>query len=89
MIPRGRVATYGQIAGLLGHPRHARHVGSALRQTPNQLEIPWYRVLRANGELAFEAGTESYHVQMARLQQEEVEFNQNGRVNLKRFGWQP
>ena len=52
-IPAGRVASYGQIAELAGLPRRARQVGRALRLAPATLELPWHRVLRADGSIAF------------------------------------
>ena len=48
-IPRGRVATYGQIAGLAGMPRHARQAGYALAANPAGLQIPWPRLIHAKG----------------------------------------
>ena len=51
-IPRGRVATYGQIAGLAGAPRRARHVGQALAAPPPGLDLPWHRVINAQGRIS-------------------------------------
>ena len=57
-IPRGRVATYGQIAELAGLPGHARQVGYALHALPADSTVPWHRVLNARGALSLrrEAG---------------------------------
>jgi methylated-DNA-protein-cysteine methyltransferase-like protein len=51
-IPRGRVATYGQIARLAGAPRRARHVGQALADPPPELHVPWHRVVNAQGRIS-------------------------------------
>ena len=51
-IPRGRVASYGQVAELAGVPRHARQVGYARHHLPSESEVPWQRVLNAAGEVA-------------------------------------
>lgn len=51
-IPRGRVATYGQIAALAGKPRHARQVGAILTSLPEDSKVPWHRVVNAGGESA-------------------------------------
>lgn len=90
-IPEGRVATYGQIAGLTGFPRHARQVGyalAALREQDNP-DVPWHRVINARGEISsrFDAGSEDY--QRILLEDEGVVFDEGGRVSLKRFQWRP
>ena len=87
-IPYGQVATYGQIAGLLGNPRYARLVGYALHKAPAEPAIPWHRVINARGRLSFPRDSEPYALQFDRLTEEGVEFV-NGRVDLERFGWQP
>lgn len=87
-IPAGRVATYGQVADLAGLPRRARLVGTALNHTPDDLELPWYRVINAKGELSFPKGSEAYERQLDRLTEEGVAFV-NGRIDLATFGWYP
>ncbi len=47
MVPRGKIATYGQIATLAGYPNHARAVGSTLKKLPNNTKIPWYRIVNS------------------------------------------
>ena len=91
-IPRGKVATYGQIATLSGMPRHARHVGYALAGTPETLKIPWHRVINAQGRISlrrrhWESGSDD--LQRILLEAEGVTFDSAGRVNLKKFLWQP
>ena len=85
-IPRGSVATYGQIADLVGLPRHARLVGYALRNTPENLDIPWHRVINAKGESAFPRDSESYKRQKQLLENEGVAFI-GGKVSLKKYRW--
>jgi len=88
VIPKGKVASYGQIADLAGLPGRARLVGKALGLAPKEMKLPWYRVLRSNGQLAFKVGTSSAEKQKGLLQQEEVVVL-NNRVKLTQFGWQP
>ena len=88
VIPKGKVASYGQIADLAGLPGRARLVGKALGLAPNDLHLPWYRVLRSSGQLAFEKGSKDAERQKGLLQQEEVVV-MNNRVKLEQFGWQP
>ncbi len=87
-IPRGRVATYGQVAALAGAPRHARQVGYALHDLPPGSSLPWQRVINARGEVSrrSEAGWEGFQRQL--LEAEGVEFRQD-RVDLERYRWEP
>ncbi len=89
-IPKGRVASYGQIARQAGLPRHARLVGYALHKLPNSSPIPWHRVVNAKGELSLaRAGRASGLTQRLRLEQEGVTVNAAFRVSMARFGWRP
>ena len=88
-IPKGRVASYGQLAAMLGHPRRARQVGFALHQTPEELVLPWHRVINARGKISFQNNTQEYLLQKAMLQAEEVVFADDDRIDLDRFGWRP
>jgi len=88
IIPAGKVASYGQIADLAGLPGRARLVGRALGLTPKSLSLPWYRVLKSNGQLAFNKDSQYAERQKEFLQQEDVVVI-NNRVNLKKFGWLP
>jgi len=85
-IPRGRVSSYGEIAARAGLPRRARLVGRVLGQYP-ALALPWQRVLRSDGRIAFPPGSRGFREQRARLIEEGV-IVRNGRVDLARFGWQ-
>lgn len=72
MIPAGQVATYGQIAALIGLPSHARFVGTTLRQLPQNTRLPWHRVVNAGLRISQRGGGEV--VQRKRLEAEGVEF---------------
>lgn len=84
-IPAGRVAGYGQIAARVGLPGRARLVGTALRDTPDGMDLPWFRVLHADGTIALPRGSRGYREQSRRLRAEGVEVR-NGRVPMSAFG---
>ena len=86
-IPRGRVASYGEIAERAGLPRRARLVGRVLGDAGPAAKLPWHRVLRSDGRIAFPAGSRAHREQRARLIDEGVRVV-NGRVDIARFGWQ-
>jgi len=88
-VPSGKVATYGQIAELAGLPGHARQVGYALHALPAGSELPWHRVINAKGEVSRRAehGWEGFQRQL--LAEEGVVFDSVGRVDLKRYRWEP
>ena len=91
-IPRGKVATYGQIAALAGMPRHARHAGYALAATPENMKIPWHRVINARGRVSLRLkhwGSGNDDLQRILLEAEGVNFDGSGRVDLKKFRWEP
>jgi methylated-DNA-protein-cysteine methyltransferase-like protein len=89
-IPRGRVATYGQVAALAGIPRGGRVAGAAMKTSPAELGLPWHRVIgkrgRGVGRIAIHdpvgAGT-----QRAMLEKEGVDISGSGGIALDRFGW--
>jgi len=84
-IPRGRVATYGQIAALLGRPRAARAVGGAMRNCPG--DVPWHRVVNASGGISRRARMDSMLTQRMLLIREGIPLR-GGRVALRRYRWQ-
>ena len=86
-IPRGRVASYGEIATRAGLPRRARLVGRVLREAGAAAKLPWHRVLRADGRIAFAPGCRAFREQRARLLEEGVRVRA-GRVDLACYGWQ-
>lgn len=84
-IPPGRVASYGAIAARAGLPGRARLVGRLLGEVPDGMTLPWFRVLRASGEVALPRGSKGFREQCRLLKAEGVEVK-NGRVPLSRFG---
>lgn len=88
-IPRGRVATYGQIARLAGIPRGARQVGYAMHRAP--AGVPWQRVINARGEVSLRGAEHSgaEHEQRFLLEGEGVSFDLAGRCDLARYAWRP
>ena len=85
-IPRGRVASYGQVAEEAGLPRAARFVGSVLKRFINDDEVPWFRVLGSDGTIRVTGGTARDQAQLLRAEGVEV---RRGRVALAAFGWRP
>lgn len=73
-IPKGRVATYGQVADLAGMPRHARLVGRTLRELPKGTKLPWHRVINASLKISLPPDSGSYELQRKRLLTEGVAF---------------
>lgn len=89
LIPRGRVATYGQVARLAGMPGHARQVGYALSALIDT-SVPWQRVVNARGEISRRCGgDDGGSLQRLRLESEGVEFDAHGRIPLDRYLWRP
>lgn len=86
-IPKGKVATYGQVATLAGFAGEARQVGYALAALSEHTAIPWHRVVNARGTISVRGGGDA--TQRIRLEQEGVAFSAGGRIDLKRFGWKP
>ncbi len=83
-IPRGKVATYGQLAALLGYPRAARAVGYAMKRCPH--DIPWQRVVNARGGISLRANVSGMITQRVLLEQEGIGFRR-GRADLARDRW--
>jgi methylated-DNA-protein-cysteine methyltransferase-like protein len=88
-IPRGRVATYGQVADLAGMPGHARLVGYALNALPDGSRVPWHRVINAQGAVSGRAEPGADRLQRSLLEGEGVKFDERGRTSLPRFRWRP
>lgn len=86
-IPRGRVATYGQVAAVAGLPGHARQVGYALHALPHGSDVPWHRVINAQGRVSARAEPGYDRLQRHLLEAEGVRFDAGGRVSLAAFGW--
>ena len=87
-VPRGRVVTYGQVAHMAGLPRHARHVGFALRRLPEGSRLPWHRVVNAQGRVSPRATPGYDDLQRQLLEDEGVELTRDGRIDLERYRWE-
>ncbi len=85
-IPRGKVATYGQIAALAGNPRGARQVSRILHSSSEKEGLPWHRVINSKGGISLEQGR-GYELQKTMLEQEGVEFNAKDLIDLKKYRW--
>jgi methylated-DNA-protein-cysteine methyltransferase-like protein len=85
-IPRGRVATYGQIAREAGLPRHARLVGRVLAGLADGTSLAWHRVVNSAGRISLRPGAAR---QRRRLVREGVRFSAAGRIDLARYRWHP
>jgi methylated-DNA-protein-cysteine methyltransferase related protein len=71
-LPRGQVSTYGEVARAAGLPGRARMTAYALRMAPEELALPWHRVLGAGGKIVFPPGSKSFREQARRLRSEGV-----------------
>jgi methylated-DNA-protein-cysteine methyltransferase related protein len=87
-IPRGRVATYGQIASL-ADASGPRQVGYALAATPKGMSLPWHRVINSKGEISRRADPGDEPLQQGLLEAEGVKFDAKGRIKLRVYRWTP
>lgn len=87
-VPEGKVVSYGQVAEMAGLGRQARYVGRALGLLPEGHLVPWHRVIRSNGQIAFPLGSEKFEEQRQRLTEEGV-ITRDGRIHMKTFQWTP
>lgn len=85
-IPKGKVATYGQIAVYLGNKNLSRVVGNILHNNPDPANIPCHRVVNCNGRVAAAFAFGGEKAQRALLEKEGIVFEQNGKIDLKKFG---
>ena len=86
-IPAGRVSSYGEVAARAGLPGRARLVGKVLGEAGAEAALPWQRVLRSDGRIAFPPGTRAFREQVRRLAGEGV-IVRSGRVDLGLHGWE-
>ena len=84
-IPKGKVATYGQVAAMAGNPKMSRAVGNALHKNPEPSQIPCFRVVNAKGELSGEFAFGGKGRQQALLEADGIEVI-DGKVNLQKYG---
>lgn len=90
-IPAGKVATYGQVARLANRPRGARQVGyalAALGRIRGEHDIPWHRVINAQGEISSRALPDYENYQQLLLEEEGVEFGLRRRIDLEKYLWE-
>ncbi len=88
-IPRGKVATYGDVARHAGLPGAARRVGTALRKLPGDTRLPWHRVINARGQISLPGGNGACHRQRKRLEEEGVRFTSDRQLSLADYRWRP
>jgi methylated-DNA-protein-cysteine methyltransferase related protein len=89
-IPRGRVATYGQVARLASLPGQARLVGYALSALDDRSRVPWHRVVNARGQIsARREGAPESVLQRLRLERERIRFDARGCIRLDLYRWRP
>ncbi len=88
-IPLGKVATYGQIAFILGRPKSSKFVGFALNKNPNPKKTPCHRVVNRFGDLANSFAFGGRHQQKKLLEAEGVKVDKNFNVNLNKYLWKP
>lgn len=87
-VPAGKVVSYGQVALLAGAPRAARQVGAVLRGLREWEDVPWQRVINAKGRIStYKVG--AGELQRALLEAEGIEFDDDERVDLRRYRWDP
>lgn len=87
-IPRGKVATYGQIAALSGNPRAARQVAWVLHSASAKEKLPWQRVINSQGGISLPRYG-GYELQRALLVKEGIKFDAADQIALARFQWKP
>jgi len=89
LIPRGRVASYGQVAALAGLSGRARQVGYAMHALPRGTGVPWQRVINAEGRVSRRRSAGAELSQRILLEREGVKFGPDARIPLEVFGWKP
>ena len=87
-IPKGKVATYGQIATIAG-TQNPRLVGFALATLKEDTDIPWFRVINSKGKISFPEQNDGFKIQYSLLQNEGIIFDAKNRINLKQYVWKP
>lgn len=86
-IPKGQVASYGQIAMLAGFPQRPRQVGMVLKGLPEGTPLPWHRVVNRNGHVPSEGRWWGALVQIQRLREEGIEVSEGGDLEMARYRW--
>ena len=86
-IPFGQVSSYGEVAAMAGRPGAPRAVGSALASIPDDLDLPWWRVVNSSGKISTSPIHHTAQIQRALLEDEGVHFSTGGRIDWDLFGW--
>lgn len=86
-VPKGKVATYGQIAKLAGKPQGSRGVSWILHSSSKAHKLPWQRILGSSGTISFPVGSADFKKQKKLLISEGIEFNEKHEVDLKKYQW--
>lgn len=86
-IPKGRLASYGQIALMAGFPRRPRQVGMVLKGLPEGTKLPWHRVVNTRGYVPSKGRWWGAQVQITRLREEGIEVDELGNLDLERYRW--
>jgi methylated-DNA-protein-cysteine methyltransferase-like protein len=87
-IPRGKVATYGQVAAFAGNPRGARQVARILHSCTTKEDLPWHRVINSKGQISLSPGY-GFEIQKNMLKKEGIKFSRDNTIDLKEFQWSP
>jgi len=87
-IPEGKVVNYGQIATMAGNPRAARQVSRILSSMSKKYHLPWHRVVNAAGKIVIKDPDGAF-IQKKMLEDEGVEVDERGKIDLQQFGWDP
>lgn len=85
-IPKGKVATYGQIAAFAGNPRASRLVVWTLNSSSQMEKLPWHRVINSKGRISLKPG-QGYEIQKMLLQKEGIKFEEDDSIDLKKYLW--
>ena len=86
-VPKGQVATYGQLAKLAGKPQGSRGVSWILHSSSKAYKLPWQRILNSQGRISFSVGTAEFIKQKRLLVSEGSVFDERNRIDLKKFQW--
>lgn len=86
-IPKGKIATYKQIAELSGKPQGSRGVAWILHSSSVVYKLPWHRVINSQGRISFEINSHNFRKQKKLLEREGVQLESDGSLNLKTFQW--
>lgn len=86
-VPKGKVATYGQIAKLAGKPQGSRGVSWILHSSSKAYKLPWQRILNSQGKISFPVGSAEFTKQKRLLVSEGIKFDEQNQIDLKTYQW--